>query len=53
MIRDVPKQLYDDTDKWLKMAKVKLDNFTKNSNDPNYIAFEMLENKPGKGISQG
>lgn len=53
MIMDVPKQLYDDTDKWLKMAKVKLDNFTKNSHDPNYIAFEMLENKPGKGLSQG
>jgi len=45
MIRDVPKRLYDDAEKWLKNAKSKLDNFTANSSNPNYIALEMLENK--------
>jgi len=49
-IRDTPKRLFDDADKWIKNAKVQLDKFTENSNDPNYIAFEMLEEKtPGKG----
>jgi hypothetical protein len=29
----------------LKTAKVKLDNFTKNSENPHFIAFDMLEKK--------
>jgi uncharacterized protein YlaN (UPF0358 family) len=45
MIMDVPKRLYDDAEKWLKNARVKLDNFTANSQNPNYIALEMLESK--------
>jgi hypothetical protein len=40
--------LIDDADRWLKTAKVKLDNFTKNSENPQYIAFDMLENKKNK-----
>mgnify|MGYP001430143106 CR=1 FL=1 len=45
MIRDVPKKLFEDADAWLSIAKTKLDKFTMNSSDPNYIAFDMLENK--------
>ena len=45
MLRDVPKQLYVDAEGWIEMAQVKLDNFIGNSNNPNYIAFDMLENK--------
>jgi hypothetical protein len=43
--RDVPTRLIDDADRWLKTAKIKLDNFSKNSENPSFIAFEMLENK--------
>ena len=52
MLKDVPHRLIDDADKWLKTAKVKLDNFTKNSENPQFIAFDMLENKKGgnKGV---
>lgn len=45
MIKDVPQRLYDDANRWLKSAKVKLDNFSANSHNPNYIALDMLENK--------
>lgn len=47
-LKDVPTRLIDDADRWLKTAKVKLDNFTTNSQNPNFIAFEMLENKKHK-----
>ncbi len=43
-----PTRLIDDADRWLKTAKVKLDNFTKHSESPNFIAFEMLESKKSK-----
>jgi hypothetical protein len=36
--------MFQDADKWLKNAKVKLDNFQANNDNPNYIAFDMLEN---------
>ena len=36
--------MFSDADKWLKNAKVKLDNFQANNDNPNYIAFDMLEN---------
>ena len=36
--------MFQDADKWLKNAKVKLDNFQANNENPNYIAFDMLEN---------
>jgi hypothetical protein len=41
--------LIDDADRWLKTARLKLDNFTKNSENPHFIAFEMLENKSKGG----
>ena len=41
----MPKQLFNDADKWMKNAMVKLDDFTNNSENPAYIAFDMLENK--------
>lgn len=40
--------MIDNADRWLKTAKVKLDNFSKNSENPQFIAFEMLENKKTK-----
>ena len=36
--------MFNEGEKWLKNAKVKLDNFQANNNNPNYIAFDMLEN---------
>ena len=36
--------MFNDADKWIKNAKGKLDNFEANNNNPNYIAFDMLEN---------
>jgi len=45
----VPTRLIDDADRWLKTARLKLDNFTKNSENPHFIAFEMLENKSKGG----
>jgi len=45
VIKDVPHRLYSDTEKWLKTAKIRLDDFTTNTQDPNYIALEMLEGK--------
>lgn len=52
-MKSVPTQLIDDADKWLKTAKVKLDNFTKNSANPQFIAFEMLENKKARSSGHG
>jgi hypothetical protein len=49
----VPTRLIDDADRWLKTAKVKLDNFSTNSQNPNFIAFEMLENKKGGARGAG
>lgn len=45
LIRDVPNRLIQDAEKWLKNAKSKLDTFTNNSSNSNYIAYDMLENK--------
>ncbi len=50
-LRDQPTRLIDDADRWLKTAKVKLDNFTKNSENPHFIAFDMLEKK-AKGMGE-
>lgn len=44
-LRDQPTRLIDDADRWLKTAKVKLDNFAKNTENPQFIAFDMLEKK--------
>ena len=48
-LRNVPHRLIDDADRWLKTAKVKLDNFPQNSHNPHFIAFDMIDNKKGKG----
>ena len=45
MIREVPKKLFEDAENWMTLAKTKLDNFTQNSQNPDYVAFDMLENK--------
>ena len=43
-LRNVDYSMFNEADKWLKMAKVKLDNFQANNDNPNYIAFDMLAN---------
>ena len=43
-LRNVDYNMFNDADKWLKMAKVKLDNFQANNHNSNYIAFDMLAN---------
>lgn len=40
--------MFSEADKWLKNAKIKLDNFQSNNENPNYIAFDMLEKKTGQ-----
>ena len=44
-LKNLDYKMFDDADKWLKNAKVKLDNFQANNDNPNYIAFDMLENR--------
>ncbi len=51
-IRDAPRNIVDDTDKWLKQAKEKLDKFALNSSDPNYIAYDMLESKNPQPVGE-
>jgi len=51
LIRDVPNRLIEDAEKWLRNAKSKLDTFTNNSQNPNYIAFDMLEKKNAPTIT--
>lgn len=36
--------MFTDADKWMKNAKLKLDNFEANNENPHYIAFDMLAN---------
>ena len=43
-LRNVDYSMFNEANKWLKMAKVKLDNFQANNENPNYIAFDMLAN---------
>lgn len=43
-LKSIDYKMFNDADKWIKNAKGKLDNFEANNNNPNYIAFEMLEN---------
>lgn len=44
-VRDVPKQVFSEADRWINETKLKLDRFSQNSSNPNYIAFEMLEDR--------
>lgn len=41
-LRAVDYSMFNEGEKWLTNAKVKLDNFQANNNNPNYIAFDML-----------
>ena len=43
-LKSIDYRMFNDADKWLKNAKKKLDNFQANNENPNYIAFDMLEN---------
>ena len=43
-LKSVDYKMFNDADKWIKNAKGKLDSFEANNNNPNYIAFDMLEN---------
>lgn len=43
-LKGIDYKMFDDADKWLKNAKVKLDNFQANNDNPHYIAFDMLTN---------
>ena len=36
--------MFGEAERWLKNAKVKLENFEANKNNQYYIAFDMLEN---------
>ena len=36
--------MFAEADKWMKNAKLKLDNFEANKGNPHYIAFDMLAN---------
>lgn len=43
-LKGVDYRMFDEAEKWLTNAKVKLDNFHANSDNAQYIAFDMLEN---------
>jgi len=43
-LKSIDYSKFIEAEKWLKKVKVKLDNFQANQNNPNYIAFDMLEN---------
>lgn len=46
-LKSLDYSMFSEADKWLKNAKVKLDTFQANNENPNYIAFDMLEKKQG------
>ena len=41
----MPQHLFEDADEWLKEAKEKLDLFNEFADTPNFINYDMLENK--------
>ena len=41
----VPDRLFEDTDKWTISAKQKLDKFEENLDKPNFINYDLLEQK--------
>jgi hypothetical protein len=43
-LKKIDYRMYADADKWMKNAKLKLDNFEANKTNPHYIAFDMLAN---------
>lgn len=46
-LKSIDYRMFEDADRWLKNAKVKLDNFQANNDNPHYIAFDMLANIKG------
>lgn len=42
VLQAVDYRKFDEAEAWMKNAKVKLDNFQNNQNNPHYIAFDML-----------
>jgi hypothetical protein len=49
-MRQVPANLYEDSETWAREAKEKLDLFAKNEDDPNFINFDMLECNQGQRL---
>ena len=43
-LKNVDYKTFSEAERWLKNAKVRLDNFQANNDNPNYIAFDMLTN---------
>ena len=43
-LQAVDYKMFGEAERWLKNAKVKLENFEANKNNQYYIAFDMLEN---------
>ena len=41
-LQQVDYRKFEEAENWMKNAKVKLDNFQNNQNNPNYIAFDMM-----------
>ena len=50
-LKVVDYRMFDEADKWLKNAKIKLDNFHANNDNAQYIAFDMLENAKTTGAN--
>ena len=47
-IKNIPQRLFTESDEWTRLAKDTLNQFAANSNNPNYINFDMLECKSNK-----
>lgn len=43
-LKSIDYGMFSEGEKWLKNAKIKLDAFQANNNNPHYIAFDMLQN---------
>lgn len=41
----VPERLFEDADSWAKAAKQRLDKFEENLDKPNFINYDLLEQK--------
>ena len=44
-LRKVPQHLFEEANEWSMEAKAKLDLFTEFADTPNFINYDMLENK--------
>lgn len=43
-LKNVDYKTFAEAERWLKNAKIRLDNFQANNDNPHYIAFDMLTN---------